>query len=165
MSRGKRRGYCKASTRYDACPRWDSQRVTSHGMGAPSNSSRGDQVRCSLLRAALSRLSIDFALLSLGSLPFFCCLAFWGPTSPSSSSSTGLFRLKFGMGCNAGSVEGGGGGGGREVGTCSLGASLKDYPLFLLDIRPCRPDLGFKSMPSSLISWLVSIRATISPGK
>ena len=43
MSRDKRRGYCRASARNDACSRWDSQRVVSQGMGAPSNSSRGDQ--------------------------------------------------------------------------------------------------------------------------
>ena len=165
MSLGIRRGCYRALARYDACPCWDSQRVASHGMGAPSNSNRGDQVRNSLLRAASSRLSTDFVLLSLGSLPFFYYLAFWGPTSPSSSSSTGLFCLRFGMGCSAGSVEGGRGGGGRLAGTCSLRASLEDYLLFLLDMRPLRPDLGFRSMPSSLISWLVSIRATISSGE
>ena len=153
MSRGKRRGCCRALARYDTCPCWDSQRVASQGMGAPSNSNRGDQVRCPLLSAASSRLSMDFILLSFGSLPFFCYLAFWGLTSPSSSSSTGLFCLRFGMGCSAGSMEGGG----RVAGTCSLVAYLEDCLLFLLDIRPLRPDLGFKSMPSSSISWLVSI--------
>ena len=69
----------------------------------------------------------------------------------SSSSLTGLFRLKFGMGCSAGSV-GEEGGGGRLAGTCSLGASLEDYPLFLLDMRPLKPNLGFRSMPSSSTS-------------
>ena len=68
------------------------------------------------------------------------------------------------MGYSAGSV-GGGGRGGRLARTCSLGASLEDCPLFLLDIRPLRPDLGFKSMSSSSVSWLVSIRATISFGE
>ena len=80
--RGKRRGCCRASARKDACPRWDSHRVASHEIGAPSNSTRGDQVRCSLRIAASSRLSTNLVLFSLGSLLFFGCLAFLGPTSP-----------------------------------------------------------------------------------
>ena len=151
MSRGRRRGCCKASAKQDACPRWDSHRVASHEIGAPSNSRRRDQVRCSLLIATSSQLSTDFVLFSLGSLPFFYCLAFSGPTLPSSNSSTGLFRLKLGRGCSAGSVVEGGGGGSLDV-ACSLGASLEDCPLFLLYRRPLRPDLGFKSMPSSSTS-------------
>jgi len=162
ISRGKRRGCCRASTRKDACPRWDSHRVASHEIGAPSNSRRGNQVRCSLRIAASSRLSTDLVLFSLGSLPFFWCLAFLGPTSPSSNPSTSLFRLKLGISCNAASVVGGRGGGALEV-VCSFGGSLEDYPLFLLDRRPLRPDLGFRSMPSSSISWLISTWAITKP--
>jgi len=146
MSRGRRRGCCRASARKDACPRWDSQRVASHGIGAPSSSRLGDQMHCPLPIVASSRLSTDLVLLSFSSSPFFCCLAYWGPTSPSSNSSTGLFRLKLGIGCSAGSTEGGRGGG-SLAGTCSLGASLKDYPLFLLDMSRLSPDLGFKPIP------------------
>ena len=47
--------------------------------------------------------------------------------------------------------------------TYSLGASLEDCPLFLLDRRPLRPDLGFKSMSSSSTSWLVSTCAITKP--
>ena len=104
MSQGKRRSCCKASARYDACPRWDSHRVASHEIGAPSNSRRGDQVRCSVLIVASSRLSTNFVLFSLGSLHFFYCLAFSGSTSPSSSSSIGLFRLKLGRGVTLGQL-------------------------------------------------------------
>ena len=161
MSRGRRRGCYKALARYVACPLWDSQSVTSQEMEAPSNSSRGDQVRCPLRTTASSRLSIDLALLSLGSLAFFCCLAYWGSTSPSSKSSTDLFLLRFGLACNLRSM-GRGGGEGRLARTCTLGASLKDCPLFLLAIRPFKPDLYFRSMPSSSISWLVSIQVTIN---
>ena len=147
ISRGKMRGCCRASARNDACPRWASQRVASQEIGAPSNSSRGDQVRCSLRIAASSRLSTDLVLFSLGSvvsLPFFWCLAFSRPTSPSSNSSTGLFCLKLGMSYSATSEVGGRGGGALEV-VCSFGASLDDCPLFLLERRPLRPDLGFRS--------------------
>ena len=109
ISRGKRRGCCRASVRNDACPRWDSHRVASQEIGAQSNSSLGDQVCCSLRIAASSRLSTDLVLFSLGSLvslPFFWGLAFSRPTSPSSGSSTGLFRLKLGIGCSAASDGG-----------------------------------------------------------
>ena len=34
ISRGKRRGYYKASAKYVACPLWDSQSVASQEMGA-----------------------------------------------------------------------------------------------------------------------------------
>ena len=138
--RGKRRGCYRASAKKDACPRWDSHRVASQEIGAPSNSSRGDQVRCSLRIAASPRLSTDLVLLSLGSLPFFWYLTFSRPTSPSSNSSTGLFRLKLGIDCSVASDVRGRGGRALEVG-CSFGASLEDCPLFLLERRPLRPDL------------------------
>ena len=167
ISQGKRRGCCKASARNDACPRWDSHRVASQEIGAPSNSSRGYHIRCSVRIAASSQLSTNLVLFSLGSLvslPFFWCLAFLQPTSPSSNSSTGLFRLKLGIGCSAASDVGGrgGGGGALEVG-CSFGAFLQDGPLFLLERRPLRLDLGFRSSPSSSISWLESTCAITKP--
>lgn len=124
MSRGRRRGCCKASARYVTYPFWDSQIVASQEMGAPSSSSRGDHVHCPLRMAASSQLSTDLALLSLGSLAFFYCLAFCGPTFPSSRSSIGLFLLRFGLACRPRSVEGGGAGRGRLGGTCTLGTSL-----------------------------------------
>ena len=46
---------------------------------------------------------------------------------------------------------------------CSLRASLEDCPLFLLDRRPLRLDLGFKSMSFSSTSWLVSTYAITKP--
>ena len=154
ISRGKRRGYCRASAKNDTCPRWDSHRVASQEIGAPTNSSRGDHVRCSLRIAASSQRSTDLVLFSLGSLvslPFFWGLAFSQPTLPSFNSSTGLFHLKLGIGCSAASDVGGRGGGVLEVG-CSFGVSLEDCPLFLLERGPLRPDIGFRSIPSSSIS-------------
>ena len=165
ISRGRRRGCCKASTRYVACPLWDSQIVASQEMGAPSISSRGDQVRCPRRTTTSSWLSTNLALLSLSSLAFFCCLTpFWGPTSSSSKSSTIFFLLKFGLAYNP-RLVGGGGRGGRLARTCTLGTSLEVGPLFLLGIRPFKPDLCFKSMPSSSTSWLISIWATINLGE
>ena len=131
-------------------------------MGAPSISSLGDQVRCPRHTLASSRLSTDLTLLSLGSLALLCCLApFWGPTSPSSKSSTSLFFLRFELACNP-RLVGGEGEGGRLRGTCVLGTSLEVCPLFLLAIRPFKPVLCFKSMPYSLSSRLESIWAIIN---
>ena len=131
-------------------------------MGAPSISSLGDQVRCPHRTSASSWLSTDLTFLSLGSLALLCCLdPFWGTTSPSSKSSTGLFFLRFELACSPRSV-GGGGEGWRLRGTCVLGTSLEVCPLFLLAIRPFKSVLCFRSMPSSSSSRLVSIWAIIN---
>ena len=129
--------------------------MASHGMGAPSIYSQGAQVRGPQWTSALSRLSTDLALLSWGSLAFFCCLApFLGATSPSSKSSTGLFFLRFELACNPRSV-GSGGEGGRLGGTWVLGTSFKVDPLFLFTIKPLKPVLYFKSMPYFSSSKLI----------
>ena len=107
MSWERRRDCSKVSTRWVACPLWDSQIMASQGMGAPSIFSWRAQVCGPWHTSALSRLSTDLALLSLESLAFFCCLApFWGATSPSSKSLTGLFFLRFRLACSLRSVGG-----------------------------------------------------------
>ena len=124
-------------------------------MRAPSTSSQGAHKRWPRRNSTLSRLSMDWALLSLGSLVFVCCLTpFWGPTSPSSRSSTTLFFFKFELAFSPTSVGIWGGGGGRLIGTWVLGASFEVYPLFLLANWPFRPVLCFRSMPSSSSSEL-----------
>ena len=105
---------------------------------------------------------MDLAFLSWGSLAFFCYLApFLGVTSPSSKSSTDLFFLRFRLACSPRSV-GSGGGGGRLGGTWILGTSFKVDPLFLFAIKPLKPVLCFKSMPSSssfelVVTWATTI--------
>ena len=117
ISLGRRRGCCWVSARMVACPLYDSQSVASQEMEAPFTSSRAAQKRCPRRNSASSRLSIDLAFLSLGSLVFFCCLVpFWGPTLPSSKSLTGLFFLKSGLIFSPRSVESWGGGGRRKTG-------------------------------------------------
>ena len=131
-------------------------------MRAPSTSSRGAHKRWPRRNSTLSRLSMDWALLSLGSLVFVCCLTpFWGPTSPSSRSSTTLFFFKFELAFSPTSVGIWGGGGGRLIGTWVLGASFEVYPLFLLANWPFRPVLCFRSMPSSSSFELTVTYATI----
>ena len=165
MSLGKGRGCSKALARMVACLLWDSQSVASQEMGAFSTSSRRAQERCPQRNSASSRLSTNLAFLSLGSLVFFYCLApFWGPTSPSSKSSTILFFLKLGLAFSLRSVGSWGGGGGRLGGTWVLGASFKVNPLFLLANRPFKPILYFRSIPSSSSSKLVVTWATINFG-
>ena len=164
MSRGRRRGCSRASTRIVACPLWDSQSVVSQGMRAPFTSSQGALVRYPRRTSASSQLSIDLALLSLGPLVFFYCLApFGGASSPSFKSSIGLFFLKSGTSFSLRSA-GSAGGGGRLGITWVLGTSFEVCPLFLFAIKPLKPILYFKSMSSSSASELVSGRATINLG-
>ena len=92
-----------------------------------------------------------------------CFVPFWGITSPSSASSTFLFFFKSRLGSNSTMVTGGGGGGGRFVGTWVLGTSFEVDPLFLLVIKPFKPGLCFKFVPSSS-SEIVSGWVTIDLG-
>ena len=135
ISLGRRRGCCWVSARMVACPLYDSQSVASQEMGAPFTSSRAAQERCPRRNSASSRLSIDLAFLSLGSLVFFCCLVpFWGPTLPSSKSLTGLFFLKSGLIFNPRSV--GSWGGGEEEDWEEFGSW---GPLLRLTLCSCWP--------------------------
>ena len=167
ISLGRRRGCSETSARRLACPLWDSQSMASQGIGAPSTSSQGAQDRWPRHSSTSSRLSTKLAFLSLGSLAFFYCLApFWGPTSPSSKSSTCLFFLKSGLTLSPRSAGSCGGRGGRLTKTWVLGTSFEVDPLFLLAIKPPRPILYFRSMPfSSSSSELAPTLATVNFGR
>ena len=161
MSLGKRRGYSKASTMWAECHRWNSLMEAFQGMVAPSTSSQGDHVHCWIRTLALlcsSLLSMELALLSLGFLAVFGCLApFWGTTSPSSNPCSFLFFLRFGIGSKPRSVVGGRG---RLRGIWDLGMSFDVNPLFLPAMRSLRPFLVFKEIsPSSLelvLTWAIT---------
>ena len=133
-------------------------------MGVPSSSIWGAQVCCCRHTPASSLLSTEVVLLSLRSLiVFYCLVPFWGATSPSSNSWPGLFFFKLGLASNPRSVVRGRRGG-RIVGVWILGTSFEVPPLFLLDIRPFRLDLFFRSLPS-ISSDLESIRVITDFGK
>ena len=93
-------------------------------MGAPSTFSQGLYVRCVIHTSTLYcsfRLSTDWDLLSRASGITFCCFVpFRGPTSHSSSVSTGLFFFRLGLGFRLRSVGIYGG----EGGTWDLGAAF-----------------------------------------
>ena len=70
-------------------------------------------------------------------LATFCCLApFWGPTSPPSSSWTGLFFFRSRIAFNPRSVGSKGRGGGSVGGTWDLVASFEVDTLFWAAMRP-----------------------------
>ena len=123
-------------------------------MVAPSTSSRGDQVRCWRHASApiySSQLCTEVALLFLGSLAIFCCLvSFWGATSHSSSSCTGLFFFRFGITCSLRSVGGKGGRRRKRWRNLGLGNFFWSWPLVPCGLwallGPCSPS----SMPSRL---------------
>ena len=162
ISFGKRSGCSKASPTWEACPLWKSLTEAVHGMAAPSTSNLGDQVhcwRCTSTPLSSSLLSAEEALFSLGSLVvFYCLVPFWGGTSPSSSSCTGLFFFKFELACNSRSVGGRGRGGGKVGGSLDLGASLEVNPVFLTarnSFRPLPPPPPIQSHLVLLFKWSV----------
>ena len=114
-----------------------------------------------------SRLSMEWDLLSRASLAtFYCLVPFWGPTSPSSSTITGLFFFKLGIGFNLRSMGIIRGGGGRVVGTWDFGISCKVVPLFLAAISSLKLLFPlFNAIFSSSSSEELSGRAITKVGK
>ena len=164
ISLGRRNGCSKTSTIWVEWPFWNSLTKAFQGMAAPSTFSRGDQMRCWRRTSApicSSQLSTKVALLSLGSLAIFCCLVpFWGATSPSLSSYTGLFFFKFGIACSPRlvGIEGKEGEEWEELRTWGLLLNLT--PLFLAAMSSLRPlFLQFNAISSSSSLEVLSRRA------
>ena len=122
MSLGRSRGYSRTSAIWPIRPFWNSRTNAPQGIRAPSTSNRGLQLHCVIRTSARycsSRLSTDWDLLLLASGAIFCWFVpFRGPTSPSSSVSTGLFFFRSGLAFKPRSrgICGGGGGANWDVG-------------------------------------------------
>ena len=158
MSWGRRRGCCKASAIRPVWPPRQCLSVASYAMGMPSTSSTSDQVRGdrrAWATEASSRLSTELDLLPLRSWFRLTCLCpLEGPSSPSSTVSSGLFLLRSGLGFNPRSAGIWGGGGGGFAGYLELFLSWGDGALFLFFINSFRlgPVLGAIVSSSSDVS-------------
>ena len=140
--------------------------VESHGMAAPSSSSRGSHT------GFWRRTSATFwsSLLSTEEayplpLAVFCCLggtpSFWRTNSPSLATSFSFFLFFRLAGANQLTARVGKGGRGRRG--YDLEVSLGANPLALFARSSCKPLFLFRDISSSSSSELLSIRAMTSP--
>ena len=154
MSLGRSRGCSRALVIWPAHPFWNSRTDAPQRIGAPSTSNRGLHMRCVIrtsARCCFSRHFTDWDLLLLASgTIFYCLVPFWGPTSPSSSTSTGLFFFRSGLAFNPRSrgICGGGGGVTWDIGVVFYVDSL---PLAAWDpLSSCCPCLTPYCLPLRL---------------